>query len=246
MDFCPVTHAKAYPFAIPEGSYVFDHTGWRPLDAAVDGPATRLGRTAVIASGSNASPERLAAKFAHHQDLITDAPIIVECARLDGFDSVYSAHISRYGSIPATLAHVPGAVAEVFVTWLTDAQLEHMHGTEAVGVNYDFCKIAGISLHCESSGAFTSAFAYISKRGCLNRHGLPIPLAATTTEGRQGLAMTQTEVLDFVRAQTSPNEDSDDFIRQHIDCPQTRQMRTEALSQTALKHGWPGISAIGA
>lgn len=239
MDFCPIAHAKAYPFAIPDRSYVLDRDGWRFADGAPD----VRGRHAVIASGSNASPDRLRNKYGPFPHLL-DAPIPVTRARLHEFDAVYSAHFSDYGSIPATLAHVPGAVADVFVTWLTDAQLDRMHDTEQMGVNYDYAKLTGIQLLCENDAGFTSAHAYISRKGCLNRGGWPIPLAATRAEGRQGVAMTQEEVLEYARMKLAPQEDYEDFIRRQIDCAITRAERTAALSKDALPHGWSSLSIM--
>lgn len=239
MDMCPITHAKAYPFEIPQGSYVMQRGGWRPLDA----PADMRDRHAVIASGSNASPQRLAAKFTDHPGLLDDTIFVVR-ATLHDFDTVYSAHVAGYGSIPATLAHVPGAVADVFVTWLTDAQLARMHETEAVGVNYDYARLSGLHLLCEGDRGFTTAHAYISRRGCLNRGGKPIPLAATRTVGRQGLAMTQEEVLEFARAKIAPRDTLQDFIAKQIECSVTRAQRSEALSADALPHGWGGVAVL--
>lgn len=241
MEFCPVKHAKSYPFHIPEGSYVLDRDGWRP----VEGTPPVKNRHAVIASGSNASPQRLAAKFAGHPHLL-DETIPVARAQLRDFDAVYSAHIASYGSIPATLAHVPGAVAGVLVTFLTDAQLERMHETEAVGVEYDYVKLSGINLLVNGDMGFTAAYAYISRRGCLNRAGRPVPLATTTTGGRQGEAMTQEEVLAYARNLIAPREDLDHFIRRHIDCAETRTARSDALAENALHHGWLGAKVLRA
>jgi hypothetical protein len=42
----------------------------------------------------------------------------------------YAAYVSSYGSVTASLAPSPGTDVEVFVTFLTDKQLEHMHVTE--------------------------------------------------------------------------------------------------------------------
>jgi len=239
MTFCPVTYAKAYPFHIPEGSYILNREGWRPLE----GVPQCTGRHAVIASGSNASPDRLMTKYAGHAHLLDDAIPVVR-AQLHDFDAVYSAHITSYGAIPATLAHAPGAIADVFITWLTDAQLVRMHETEAVGVNYDFVKLTGIHLLCATGAGLTAAHAYISKRGCLNKDGKPVPLAALNTAGRQWRAMTQEEVLDHARALIAPFEDADAFIRQHIDCADTRAARTSRLNQDALDHGWPNVMGV--
>lgn len=234
-----IQHAKAYPFGIPENSYVLDRDGWRPLE----GEFCNAGRHAVIASGSNASPERLMAKYADHPHLL-DEPIVVTRGQLHDFDAVYSAHFTSYGAIPATLAHAPGAIADVFVTWLTDAQLERMHETEAVGVNYVFAKLSRIHLLCGCGGGMTTAHAYISKRGCLNKGGNPVPLAALNTEHRQWRAMTQVEVLDYARSLIAPTEETDTFIRQHIDCPDTRAERTQQISQDALGLGWSGVTVV--
>lgn len=241
MDMCPIQHAKAYPFLIPEDSYVLEPDGWFPLTRV---PPLK-GRHAVIASGSNASPERLHAKFAEHPHLLAPG-IPVLRAQLHDFDAVYSAHIASYGSIPATLAHAPGTVLDVFVTWLTDAQLERMHATEAVGVNYDFVKLTGIHLLCDSGAALTTAHAYLSKRGCLNVAGKPVPLTALNATGRYWRAMTQTEVLEYARTQIAAIEAPDDFIRQHIDCTDTRTNRSYSLSQSALAHGCPGVTVLNA
>lgn len=197
------------------------------------------GRHGVIASGSNASPDRLAAKFKDHQHLL-DAPLYVTRASLRDFDAVYSAHFTSYGSIPATLAHAPGTDAEVFVTWLTDAQLVRMHDTEAVGVNYDYTRLEGIGLVLEDGSGYTQAHAYMSKRGCLNNEGQPVSLSATRASGRMWKAMSQEEVLNHARSLIAPDQDTDSFIRSHIDCPNTRQSRTAQLAETALEHGWNG------
>ncbi|HEY9164065.1 MAG TPA: hypothetical protein VIN57_05600 [Magnetovibrio sp.] len=234
---CPIQNAKAYPFLIPEDSYVIEPDGWFPLTCAPQ----LAGRHAVIASGSNASPERLRAKFGEHRHLL-EAGIPVLRAQLHDFDAVYSAHIANYGSIPATLAHAPGTVLDVFVTWLTDAQLERMHETEAVGVNYDFVRLSGIHLLCDSGAALTTAHAYLSKRGCLNMGGKPVALTAINAIGRPWQSMTQIQVLDYARNVSAPHEDLDAFIRQHIDCPDTRTSRTQSLSQSALGHGYRSVT----
>jgi len=233
---CPIKHAKAYPFDIPDGSFVLNKDGWSPLSV---GEHQTENRHAVIASGSNASPEHLACKFKDHSDLLED-PLFATRATLRDFDAVYSAHISRYGSIPATLAHAPGTESDVFVTWLTNAQLNRMHETEAVGINYDYARLDGIGLVLEDGSGYTHAHAYISKRGCLNRGGKPIPLTALNSEGRMWKSMNQSEVLDYARALVAPHEDADNFIQSHIECSDTRQQRSTKLAQNALDHGWVG------
>jgi hypothetical protein len=183
------------------------------------------------------------AKYANHMYLL-EVGLPVMRAQMHDFDSVYSAHFASYGSIPATLAHAPGAISEVFVTWLTDAQLKHMHKTEAVGVNYDFVKLSGIHLLCDTDAGLTTAYTYLSKRGCLNKNGQPVSLAAVKAQGRQWNALTQAEILDYARTLIAPLEDSDTFILKHIECTETRSLRTQHLSQNALFHGWTGATIV--
>lgn len=234
-----IAHAKAYPFTIPQNSYILTADGERPFSGAPHHP----GRHPVIASGSNASPERLMAKYTDHPDLLHDA-IPVERAQLHDFDAVYSAHIAGYGAIPATLSHAPGTIADVFITWLTDPQLEHMHQTEAVGVNYDYVKLTGILLLCSCGAGLTTAYAYVSRRGCLNKNAKPVPLAAISATGRQWPAMTEAEALDFTRSRFAPEQEINTFIRQHIESDETRAERTQHLSADALPLGWSSVSVV--
>ncbi|WP_446917182.1 hypothetical protein, partial [Klebsiella pneumoniae] len=76
-------------------------------------------RVAVIAYGSNRSPEQLARKY---RDWPTGTVIPVARARLDGFDAVHSCHFTRYGSMPAMLHPAPGVTVDISVVWLTAAQ----------------------------------------------------------------------------------------------------------------------------
>ncbi|HEY9078415.1 hypothetical protein [Magnetovibrio sp.] len=234
---CPIRFAKSYPFDIPDSSYVLDKNGWNALPV---GGHERDGRHAVIASGSNASPVQLARKYQNHDHLL-DQPVYVTRAILCDFDAVYSAHFSSYGSIPATLAHAPGAQSRVFVTWLTDAQLERMHETEAVGVNYDYTRLHGIDLTIEDGMTLDTAHAYLSRRGCLNRDGKPVPLAELDTQGRKWTPMNQCEVLDYARTLIAPHEEPEAFIEAGIKSPALRMKRAEKLAETALQHGWKSL-----
>jgi len=231
---CPIHHAKSYPFDIPDSSYVLEKDGWRALPSQEH---ETDGRHAVIASGSNAAPQQLAAKYRDHGHLL-DQPIYVTRAILHDFDAVYSAHFSSYGSIPATLAHAPGAKSHLFVTWLTDRQLARMHETEAVGVNYDYTRLHGIELAMENGDSLDSAHAYLSRRGCLNRNGRPIPLVELTTQGRRWTPMSQCEVLDYARSLIAPDEAPEAFIEAGINSPALRKKRAGALAENALPHGW--------
>ena len=183
----------------------------------------------MLACGSNQSPQQLSIKFSG----LDIGPTPVIRARLRDFDSVYSAHFSRYGSIPATLQHAPGTTVFVFVLWLTSGQREHMHKTEAVGVNYDFGRLDDIDLRMDGGGVLDHVFSYISRRGCLTWDGLPVPLSAIKAEGRRWPALTQEQVLEVARDRLEPGHSLDDFISGTITDKEIRNARTKALESGA-------------
>ena len=94
--------ATGYPYEFPACSYLFADHARHPLPD--DLLAELTGRIPVIACGSNRAPEQLARKF---QDWPLPLRIPVLCAKLAGFDVVYSAHFTRYGAVPATLHPSP-------------------------------------------------------------------------------------------------------------------------------------------
>jgi hypothetical protein len=90
--------ARAYPFAIPEGSYLLDGGAIRP-PASLDG-VDLAQRVPVLAVGSNQAQDHLRRKFAQ---MASPLRLPVTRAWLDDFDVVYATHVTRYGSIPGNL-----------------------------------------------------------------------------------------------------------------------------------------------
>lgn len=220
----PLARAKAYPYPLLDCSYVIHADGHHPI--ADDAPLPDLdGRTPVLASGSNQSPDRLGTKFID----AAEETLPVVRSRIRDFDSVYSAHFSGYGSVPSTIQHTPGTTATLFVTWLTPRQLDRMHETEALGRNYDYVRLDGVSVTYAGGGHLDHVFAYLSRRGCIVEDDQPIPLARVPAEGRRWQAMEQEEVLDAMRRRLSPETPLDTFIVQHIDDEKTRLARCDAL-----------------
>lgn len=205
----PIARAKSYPYAIPDRSIVLSHGRVQDWDARTD---SLLGRVAVLAFGSNRSPEQLLRKFGRDEP----DPLPIVQARLTGFDVVYSAHITSYGAVPATLYPSPGTRVELSINFLTPRQLETMHATEAVGVNYDYCRLWNLDLEVEGGTHLTEAYAYVSRRGALDCGGAPAALAANQAEGRRFRALDETSVLTHVRDVLAPSESVDDFITQNI------------------------------
>jgi hypothetical protein len=132
-DQAKLARARGYPYAIPEGSYL-----WRGGEVAAFDPKLRKNRTPVLAIGSNQSPDQLTRKFGDMGE------IPVQRGWLRDFDIYYSAHISAYGSVPAMLQRAPDADATLSVNWLDDRQLDVMHGTELAAAKYKYAVIEDI------------------------------------------------------------------------------------------------------
>ena len=220
----PIARAKSYPFRIPAQSYVFVDGRDAPWNGhRVDGSA----RVPVLAAGSNQSPEQLARKYAPPH---ADGMIPVQRGVMHDFDVVYAAKFAAYGSVPATFHAAPGTAVTVFVLWLTPSQLARMHATEA-GYSYD--RLSGIRVELDGGGTLDSAFAYCSRFGCLNLSGA-VSLKAIGAERRGFPALTQTEVLDRVRAILAPELELDAFIASNVADATLCARRAAILQSNAL------------
>ncbi len=143
----PVSHAKAYPFPAPDHSYLYEAGGWQILSTGFE----TTGRTPVLAAGSNQSPEQLARKYGEMPDI---GSIPAQRGALHDFDVVYAAHLSHYGSVPATFQQSPGTIVTVFVLWLTELQLDRMHETEG---NYSYDHLDALHLDLDGGAGLVAA-----------------------------------------------------------------------------------------
>lgn len=208
--------AVDYPYLAPLESYVFATSDNAPTFSIT-------GRQPVLALGSNAAPLQLRRKFA---DLAGHIPV----SRAVLFDHVvvYSAHFTRYGALPATLYRHPGAIAFVAITWLDARQLDRMHETESVGVNYDYLELDDIRL--EHDGALAEATipvdlavgAYVSRWGPMAHQKRPIRLAETASSNCPLPALTQPAALRVAQRRVAPELAFDDFLRRLVDDPPFR------------------------
>jgi hypothetical protein len=180
--------ALTYPYATPDRSYLYRDGGAEELPEDFD----FSGRTALISYGANAAPEVLALKLA----AVPGVPLPVVRSQLHDFDIVYSAHVSPYGAVPATLVESSGTVAPVFVIHPTAEQHALLTATE---LNYDLVRIG-------------DAQAYRSKHGCLQLDGSPIALAAIRPSGRTWPELDEPAVLERVRVQLAPELELEEFI----------------------------------
>jgi hypothetical protein len=204
-----VRRALAYPYEPPAGSFV--QVGDRtlpvpPAEVEIDG------RRALLAYGANASPEALTRKLAH----LEPEPIAVLRVALRGWDVVYSAHVTRYGSVPAAVVPSPGTVANVHLVFPSEAQMEAITATE--GENYRLEQLVDFSSEYEIGGEGpTEIDAFISVHGPLLAGGGPIALAAIPAVGRTFPAATTPAVIDRVRAALTPELSVHEFVRHHVE-----------------------------
>lgn len=180
--------ALTYPYAAPERSYLYREGRAEELPEEFD----LDGRRPLIAYGANAAPEALALKLA----ALPGEPLPVVRSQLRGFDVVYSAHVSPYGAVPATLLESPGTIAPVFVVHPTEEQRALLAATE---LNYDLVRIG-------------DAQAYRSKHGCLEIDGSAVALAAIRSQGRTLPELDEPAVLERVRALLEPELELEEFV----------------------------------
>jgi len=204
-----VRRALAYPYDPPAGSFV--QLGDRtlpvpPQEVDVDG------RRALLAYGANASPEALTRKLAG----LPPEPIAVLRVALRGWDVVYSAHVTRYGSVPAAVVASPGTVANVHLVFPSDAQMEAIAMSE--GENYRLEQLADFSAEYEIGGEGPREIdAFVSAYGPVLVDGGPVALAAIPAVDRVFPEATTPEMIDRVRAALTPDLSVREFVLHHVE-----------------------------
>lgn len=178
-------------------------------------------RLAVLAYGSNAAPEALGHKLA-----ISAEPVLVVPVLLRDFDVVYSAHISPYGAVPATLQRSPGTVARVHLAYMTNGQLTLIAATEP---NYEPAVLDGIGCQLEGGETISGPSAFVSRHGCLLVEDNEVALAAVEASGRTFAALSEPQALERVRAATAPTEPIEEFVLANVTDPDRVSIVTDAF-----------------
>jgi len=224
----PVRHALAYPFRMPGRSCMVARHGTRPLPAPEAWAAD--GRVPLLAAGANAAPARLREELGETLRAFgvpLGVPLVLAEAR--DLAVVHSAHLAAYGAVPATLLPCPGAVARVFVLWLTAAQVARLDGTEALGVNYRRERLEGLDLRLDGGTRLTACDAYLSLHGPLLPDGAPVALKAVPQTGVPWPRMDQRQVQEAARARAGFAGTLAEFIRTNVADPAARARHGAAL-----------------
>lgn len=219
-----IQHACAYPFARPACSYLFADGRMCPLDLELV-----EGRVPILASGSNAAPSRLAAKFPGDDGIIP-----VNRAVLRHFVVVFAGHFTAYGAVPATLAPYPDARTEIWITWLTPEQLEIMHRSEGVidcreaEQRYDYVTLRNLDLSPQGLPAVTTAGAYISRR-MIAPEGEPLRFAEVSARDCSFKSLPEPQILRLAHRLLQPEASFSHFMASVLRSREQRQAWFEAL-----------------
>lgn len=219
-------NALAYPYPRPQHSFRLTKGEVVPLTDAPDFSH----RTPVIACGSNGAPEQLIRKFPSK----VQNDIYVTRALLSGFLCTYSAHLTAYGSIPATIHPFPSHQTDCHVTWLDDEQLSIMHGSEALGVNYRYSKLDHIHLKTEFHAPLASTFAYISLHGSLCIEDAPVEISGINNQPTSPVKrMIQAEIQKSTMTYLQTDYTLEDFVDRNINNASLRNDHTSRLQTVA-------------
>jgi hypothetical protein len=209
-----------YPYPTPSKPFVQQgHVTLDPAQVEVDWND----RVPVLAYGSNAAPRALAHKLA-----LSDDPVLVVPAWLHDFDVVYSAHISPYGAVPATLQRSPGTAARVHVAQMTKEQVVLVSATEP---NYESVLLEDVDCRPDGGEAVRRLSAYFSRHGCLLVDGSEVALSAVQAADRTFASMSEPEVLEYVRAACCPGDDIEEFVLANVTDPDLADTRTATLAR---------------
>ena len=218
--------ALNYPYAAIEGDCLF--TDGTTIELEDD--SSLIDRQAVLAVGSNRSPEQLLRKFGKNET------IPITKATLRDYDVFYSAHIASYGSIPAVLGRSDGTLVDVSVTWLLPHQLERMHKTEALGKSYDYGESSSLKLDLGNDRSAESIGCYLGRNGCANFEGSPIVLKEVNALDRKFISADQKTILKHFYDLNCESESFEQWLVKIIKDHNFRAQASEEMASSAIKN----------
>lgn len=206
----------------------------RGLAVGTAGKTVELDRmVTLIAAGSNGSVAQLARKWRGRRPA---RPILVGPAAVSGAVSVYSAHITAYGAVPATMHRATGANASLHVLMIPAEELGHMNATESLGVNYVLAAPRGVVARIEHT-VIERPLAYVSLRGALAFEATPVLLPDTGGAETGYPAMAQADMLGRAARHAGHTGDIDGFIRRMVADRDTRALVTDRLAGHGRRWG---------
>jgi hypothetical protein len=217
-----VSRAESYPLDVPLWPYCFGGRHRQSPLARFSGQ----GRTPVIALGAIAAPSELARRFPE-----IEAPIPVTRAILRHFAVVYAWEFAGGGYLHATLQRHRGTASYLFLIWLSEDQLEHLHEVESVGAAVAYEVLQGVQIEDEQCGLVDQAGVYLRVAGPLVHRSLPIRLAEVPTTGCTLPALTQGATLRLAHRLLQPAEPYPEFVARIVHEPAYRAAVNRSLSR---------------
>ena len=202
------------------------------------------GRVPLLAYGANASPERLALKFAHLPDGHRRALILA--GDLAGFDVGATAQPPLFSSMPGTLVASPGTSVRVGVLFADPVQFTTLWWTE---LSYRVGALSGVELRLdELDEPLTRVIAFVSRYGSFCVDGEPVAMSAIECRERRLVALTQEEILDAAARMTlgegavardlikAAYEDPARFFSEHFATFRSASLQFESPHWTPMPH----------
>lgn len=200
-------------------------------------------RYAVLSYGSNASPDGLARKF-RELDSTSSVPMVK--ARARGVDVVYSAHLTKYAAVAATLAPADDTEVDVFVGFFDEVQMKELSKTEP---NYEWVTVLlPDEVRLETGEKLTEIQTFLSRHGMLLVDDNPRRLSAIPVSTPKYEAWDEPKVLEKVcewwktEDREPPVVDVSDFIAKMLGHPEivTQWLATRRRhSHFPIKGGYP-------
>ncbi len=222
-----------------------DEIGWVADHVRAAGGA--IGRTAgfqtILASGSNASPSRMVAKFGQLADR---PPVFFIPGTMDEHVSAYSCHFASYGSMPATLSHVSGASTGLIAIVVPTLTLESLHASEALGRNYGYFRQAELSFSAASGHQIARPHTYLSLRGLFAPNGTPRRLSAAASQGCDWPALSERQAITDAIESLGQRDSPENFVASLLGSDETRELRSAQLALAAQQPvdltGWDRLA----
>lgn len=222
---CPrIERALNYPYQWPADCYLFHGGRAHPVTRR---DPHREQRVPVLAYGSNRSPEQLGRKFG---DLATSDAILVERCEVRGWDVVHSAHVTRYGAVPAALHQQDEVTIQVAITWLNREQVRTMDLSEQAGRNYGRSPIGGSARLGDGDNCDTVQ-AYLTSHGPLTVSNEIVSHAAIDAHGRPRTALHNVEVLRRAHRAFGDELTFELFVIRLVEDSDYRERITDRLKQ---------------